>query len=290
MSTYERLSAEALTLRKQRTLVLAVVTLPVVVVAYGLAERAVQGLLYGALAITVTPVIAHGALLLVSRRYQAAWHRASVVRAEVQRLEEALTARFDAFRGRRKGEAFKKAYGLAGRDVSSLEEALAVGMYREGREVFVTAFVRSGVVVRATASIGSLYRCRPADDPAKWRDHIDRLGCDEVRQYHNHPVHDGGTAPSAGDVRSSRQLRKLLGPHAPTLRSFIIFWNRPGEWRVIEYDHRGGHWNHFEFDIACADSGLVMSDDTWNHCRRMAGSDSGAPNPGPEGQAGISRP
>lgn len=250
MSTYERLSAEALILRKQQILMLTLMTIPVVVVAYGLADRATQGLTQGAVAMVITPAMAHGALLLVSRRYRAACQRASAIRAEVRTLEQALAARFGAFRRRRQGESFKKAYGLAGRDVPSLEEALAVGMYREGREVFVTAFVRRGVVVRATASIGSRYRCRPTDDPAKWRDHLDRLGCDEIRQYHNHPVHEGGTAPSAGDTRSSRQLKKLLGPHSHKLRSFIVFWNRPGEWRVIEYDDRGGHWDHFEFDIA----------------------------------------
>lgn len=252
MSVYERLSAEAQSLRRQQTRLLAAVTLPVVVAAYGLADRAAPGLLYASLAMLITPAIAHGLLRRVSRRYQAACQRASVVRARVKRLERALAARFDAFRPRRRGESFKKAYGLAGRDVASLEEALAVGMHREGREVFVTAFMRAGVVVRATASIGSLYRCRPGDDPAKWRVHIERLGCDEVRQYHNHPVHTGETAPSAGDLKSSRQLRQLLGRHAPLLRSFIVVWNRHGEWRVIEYDDRGGYWRHFAFDIARA--------------------------------------
>lgn len=250
LSLYERLGAEGSKLRGQQAFVLAGPTALMVAVAYGLANSASERLLYVALALPLAPAIAHGVFLVVSRRYRAACQRSSVVRTELVRLEQALAARFDAFRMRRKGESFKKAYGLAGRDVTSLEEALAVGMYRERREVFVTAFMRSGVVVRVTASIGSLYRCRPADDPAKWRDHIVRLGCDEIRQYHNHPVHSGDTAPSAGDVRSSQQLGKLLGPHAPVLRSFIICWNQPGEWRIIEYDSRGRHWSYFRFDIA----------------------------------------
>jgi hypothetical protein len=230
--------------------VLAGPTALTVAVAYGLGDSASQRLLYVALALPLTPVIAHGVFLAVSRRYRATCQRAAVVRTQLARLDQALAARFDAFRLRRKGESFKKAYALAGRDVTSLEEALAVGMYRERREVFVTAFMRSGVAVRVTASIGSLYRCRPADDPAKWCDHIVRLGCDEIRQYHNHPVHNGETAPSAADVRSSQQLGKLLGPHASVLRSFIICWNPPGEWRIIEYDARGNDWSHFRFDIA----------------------------------------
>ncbi|RZU98744.1 hypothetical protein [Spiribacter vilamensis] len=249
MSQYERLRAEGLNLRRQQAFVLAGPTALMVAAAYGLADSASDRLLYVALALPFALVIAHGVFLVVSRRYRAACQRSSVVRTELARLEQALAARFDAFRMRRKGESFKKAYGLAGRGVTSLEEALAVGMYRERREVFVTAFMRSGVVVRVTASIGSLYRCRPADDPAKWRDHIVRLGCDEIRQYHNHPVHNGDTAPSAGDVRSGKQLGKLLGPHAPMLQSFVIYWNQPGEWRIIEYDAKGNYWSHFRFDI-----------------------------------------
>ena len=53
--------------------------------------------------------------------------------------------------------------------------------HRERREVFVTAFMRAGVAVRVTASIGSPYKCAAADNPARWAQHVDRLGCDQIR-------------------------------------------------------------------------------------------------------------
>jgi hypothetical protein len=123
-------------------------------------------------------------------------------------------------------------------------------MYREQREVFVTAFMRRGVAVRVTASIGSPYCCSAADNPARWRDHIERLGCDEIRQYRNHPVHNGSTSPSPTDVKISESLKVLLGPHNAKLRSLIICWNSIREWKVFEYDEAGRYWIHFEFDAA----------------------------------------
>ena len=151
---------------------------------------------------------------------------------------------------RQQGEHFKKAYELAGRPLRELEEALSVGMFRERREVFVTAFMRQGIAVRVTASIGSPMRCSAADNPARWKEHVERLGCDEIRQYHNHPVHNGHTAPSRTDIRTSKTLRKLLSPHGHRLRSLIICWNPAREWRVFEHDTTGRHWLHFEFDAA----------------------------------------
>ncbi|MGH7219210.1 MAG: hypothetical protein ACREI1_02620 [Nitrospiraceae bacterium] len=123
-------------------------------------------------------------------------------------------------------------------------------MFRERREVFVTAFVRRGVAVRVTASIGSPFRCSAADNPARWKDHVERLGCDEIRQYHNHPVHNGSTRPSAADIKSSGTLKLLLGPHGSKLHSLIICWNGLREWKVFEYDEAGQHSLYFEFDAA----------------------------------------
>ena len=123
-------------------------------------------------------------------------------------------------------------------------------MFRERREVFVTAFMRQGIAVRVTASIGSPMRCSAADNPARWKEHVERLGCDEIRQYHNHPVHNGHTAPSRTDIRTSKTLRKLLSPHGHRLRSLIICWNAAREWKVFEHDTTGRHWLHFEFDAA----------------------------------------
>ncbi len=138
----------------------------------------------------------------------------------------------------------------AGRLLRELEEALSVGMFRERREVFVTAFMRRGIAVRVTASIGSPMRCSAADNPARWKEHVERLGCDEIRQYHNHPVHDGHTSPSRTDVRTSKTLRTLLGLHGTRLRSLDHLLEQGPEWKVFEHDTSGKHWLHFEFDAA----------------------------------------
>jgi len=66
--------------------------------------------------------------------------RSGEITHEIARLRARVTAIFDGYRERGKGEAFKKAYGLAGKSVSELEEALAVGMYRERREVMVVHY------------------------------------------------------------------------------------------------------------------------------------------------------
>lgn len=102
----------------------------------------------------------------------------------------------------------------------------------EVKEVFVTAFMRNGVAVRVTASIGSAYRCSSADNPRRWPDHIRRLGWDEIRHYHNHPTMSNKTSPSETDYESYRKAKSLLGTHAPKLRSFIIYWNQIKEWRI----------------------------------------------------------
>ena len=95
------------------------------------------------------------------------------------------------------GEAFKTAYDLAGQTVGGrLEEALAIGMFRERREVLVTAFMRAGAAVRVTASIGSptgvpLRTIRPAgpSTSSAW-------AATKSASMHNHPAHHGATRPS----------------------------------------------------------------------------------------------
>ncbi len=170
--------------------------------------------------------------------------------AEIATLRARVSAIFDKYRERGKGEHFKKAYDLAGKSLRDLEEALSVGMHRERREVFVTVFMRMGVAIRVTASIGSPYRCSPADNPSRWKDYVDRLACDEIRQYHNHPVHNGKTRPSTMDCKTSQSLKSLLGRHGPKLRSLIIFWNDMREWKIFEYDDKGQFWVDFEFDAS----------------------------------------
>lgn len=157
---------------------------------------------------------------------------------------------FRKYPSRNKGEQFKRTFELAGKNVRELEESLAVGMAKEGREIFVTAFVRKGVAVRVTASIGSLYQCCAADNPRRWAECLEKLGCDEIRQYHNHPTTSNSTSPSAIDYKTTSSLKKKLGRHASKMRSFIIYWNEIKEWRILEYDETPSHQLVYCFDAA----------------------------------------
>ncbi len=250
MSRYETLHEE---LGPLLTRQLVAVMLPTVIaaVALGLSTGNYRsGLALALAALLLVPLPLHLLWRRLFSAYRKGAERRAAVRRELQELDRRISAIFAGYRQRQQGEHFKKAYELAGRPLRDLEEALSVGMFRERREVFVTAFMRQGIAVRVTASIGSPMRCSAADNPARWKEHLERLGCDEIRQYHNHPVHDGHTSPSRTDVRTSKKLRTLLGPHGNRLRSLIICWNHAREWKVFEHDTTGRHWLHFEFDAA----------------------------------------
>lgn len=250
MSRYEVLQTE---FARLRALQATAVMLPAGVIAVPLifASRTFATVVFVSLAaLVVLPLILHQIWRAVFRSYREWSDRSAQISTEIVSLRHQVGAVFDKYRARQKGEHFKQAYGLAGRPVRALEEALSVGMFREGREVFVTAFMCSGVAVRVTASIGSPFRCSASDNPAHWKDHVRRLECDEIRQYHNHPVHNGRAEPSNTDVRTSHLLMQVLGSHSGKLRSFIICWNGIREWKVFEYDQSGRHWLHFEFDAS----------------------------------------
>ena len=250
MSRYEALHNE---LRPLLTRQLVAVMLPTVIAAVTLGLSAVNyrsGLALALAALLLLPLPLHFLWQSLFSAYRNGSARRATIRRELRELDRRIAAIFAGYRERQQGEHFKKAYELAGRSLRDLEEALSVGMFRERREVFVTAFMRQGIAVRVTASIGSPMRCSAADNPARWKEHLERLGCDEIRQYHNHPVHDGHTSPSRTDVRTSKKLRTLLGPHGARLRSLIICWNAAREWKVFEHDTSGKHWLHFEFDAA----------------------------------------
>jgi hypothetical protein len=229
------------------------VMVPAAVTAIFLSQATDTGqarLLAGLGSLIILPLILHRVWRFAFPTYRAWSDRSMRVREEIVGLQKRIAAIFERYRERQKGELFKQAYDLTGRSVRDLEEALSVGMFRERCEVFVTAFIRHGVAVRVTASIGSPFRCSAADNPTKWKEHFERLGCDEIRQYHNHPVHNGNTRPSPTDVKASASLKALLGPYGPKLRSLIICWNAIREWKVFEYDESGRYSLHFEFDAA----------------------------------------
>lgn len=250
MSRYETLSDDLNELKTRQAIALLVPTALTIVLVVQVADVGATKFLSGLATLVVVPFILHWVWRGAFPAYREWSDRTSQISAEMAALERQIANKFDKYRERRKGERFKQAYDLTGRTVPDLEEALSIGMYREKREVFVTAFIRLGVAVRVTASIGSPYRCSAADDPTRWKYHFQWLQCDEIRQYHNHPCHTGSTSPSAMDVKSSEAIRVLLDPHGAKLRSLIICWNSAREWKVFEYDETGRHWLHFEFDAA----------------------------------------
>jgi len=253
VSRYDDIQRELTRLRFRQ----AVATLPPALLVVGLtvfeASSAVSApllVVIGLIGVPLMSFIFHQAWKALFADYRRGAVRSSQIAREITALRARIATIFEGYRERRRGEAFKTAYDLAGRSVAQIEEALAIGMFRERREVFVTAFMRAGAAVRVTASIGSPYRCAAADNPARWAEHVERLGCDEVRQYHNHPAHHGATRPSPTDFRTSGSLRRVLGLHGPKLRSLIICWNQLREWKVFEYDANQRHWLCDEFDAA----------------------------------------
>ena len=253
MSRFEVLHAELVQLRIRQVIAVMVPAVAVagaVVYATSPSRISATSFFTGLVALVVSPFLFHHAWRAIFDRYRQWSERSAHIVVEITALRRRIAAIFEKYRERRKGGRFKTAYDLAGRSLRDLEEALSVGMYRERREVFVTAFMRAGVAVRVTASIGSCYRCAAADNPTKWRDQVEHLRCDEIRQYHNHLVHNGKTRPSTTDIRTSQSIRSLLGPHSKKLRSLIICWNGMREWKIFEHDDQGQHWLCFEFDVA----------------------------------------
>ena len=252
MTRFDALQTELVGLRMRltaATVIPAALTVAVVVGITG-AKLTLISVALGLAALFTVPLVLHRMWRALFGRYRRWSDREIQIKAEIAGLRQRISAIFDKYRERKKGERFKTAYDLTGKTIQELEESLAVGMFRERREVFVTAFVRGGIAIRVTASIGSPYRCAAADDPFRWAEHIERLQCDEIRQYHNHPEHNGKTRPSPTDFRTSRSLKSLLGPHGAKLRSLIICWNGICEWKVFEHDHEQKYWLCFEFDAA----------------------------------------
>ena len=173
---------------------------------------------------------------VLSSKYRQEKKKIEKLRKMMAALRNRVDSIFQQYPSRGRGQQFKKVYSLAGKNLAELERTLAVAMFREEKEVFVTAFMRKEVAVRVTASIGSANTCSNSDNIKKWPEHIKKLGCDEIRQYHNHPTIKNETSPSAQDYRTTRDIKQMLGSYAPRLRSLIIYWNEIREWRILEYD------------------------------------------------------
>ena len=257
MSRFEVLNQELMTLRSRQAICSLVpgVGIGILIgVAVGERQSAFSGVVSGIGATIAAAVILHFAWRSVFPTYARWSERTSQLLSELEEIRARMAAVFAKYPDRRKGQQFKKAYDLTGKTLRELEESLSVGMHREGREVFVTAFMRNDIAVRVTAAIGSPYRCSASDNPEHWSSHVDRHECDEVRQYHNHPDRNGTTSPSPTDFSTAESLRKILCFHSSKLRSFVICWNIIGEWKIIEYEPSGRSWLHSEFDAAASQS------------------------------------
>ena len=198
----------------------------------------------------VASFVCHLIRIAISSAYRSERAEIRRIGKKMQEMKAQVDLIYRGYPVRAKGGQFKKAYNLTGKNVKDIERTLAVAMFKEEKEVFVTAFVRRGIAVRVTAAIGSRYRCVNADNPKKWAEHFERLGCDEIRQYHNHPATNNSTSPSDQDYKSTRALKKLLGRQSDNLKSFIIFWNEIKEWRILEYDEEPPHQVIYRFDVA----------------------------------------
>jgi len=160
------------------------------------------------------------------------------IRAEIAALSKRVANLYASFPTRPLGSQFKKHYDLNAKGIRELEHLLAMGMRNERREVWVAAFCRGQEVARVTATMGSRRRCRPSDDVSRWPARARELACSEIRQYHNHPGSYRRTSPSEQDRVSSRALEKLVDGSGIRLRSYLVFWNEIGEYRILEYDCR----------------------------------------------------
>jgi DNA repair protein RadC len=141
---------------------------------------------------------------------------------------------------RPKGMQFKKYYGLTSpQPLSDFEFLMATGMFCEKKEIFVTAFCKQGIVRRVTASIGSHTRCSSSDNPNMWPSHALELGCDEIRQYHNHPNCNGRKHTSNNDIRTHKLFVNLMKNTDISARSFLIYANYYKGWEIKEFGSQG---------------------------------------------------
>ena len=143
---------------------------------------------------------------------------------------------YSRFRIYDSGIPFHKQYQLVGLSLDEFETTIAAGMWFCGREVFVAAFIRDGVVVRVTTNVGELYSCWPDEDICDWISACKTIDCDYVRIYHNHPCFDGNTGPSTADKDFHWKSTSILNPKGIRVDSFIIYWNECSEWSLMQYD------------------------------------------------------
>jgi hypothetical protein len=249
MSTYDRLSSERSSLFHRCLLLDLGIGFAVALLLVLGGATSLPSLLVLVAGTLGSAACSHALLKAVSVSYAARVTRIHEIDRTRNAIAGKVAAEHSLLPSRKKGQLFKTAYALSGRNINDFERVLGTAMLQERREVWVTAFVRNGVVQKVNAAIGWESGCRPAEDVCAWASHADRLGSNEVRHYHNHPTRANATSPSAHDYRASRTLDQFLAGQVP-LRSFIFYWNAIGEWRIIEYSVDGRWWLHHVHDAA----------------------------------------
>jgi len=185
----------------------------------------------------------------ISKKYLDNWRVIKEIDSEIIDLRDGVEKIYSRYPKRSKGQQFKTAFQLKGKTLDNLEEALAVGLFKEQKKIFVTAFIKENKAVRVTATIGSANRCHNSDDIDKWPYYLEKMKCDEIRQYHNHPTTSNQTEPSGMDFFSSKKIVEKFQTKS-AFKSFIIYWNQIKEWRIMEYDHNKNFGVVKVFDVS----------------------------------------
>ena len=180
-------------------------------------------------------------LILLSDRYKTNRKRMKALTKEIQALRAKALTLYHSMPRRAKGRHFKSHYDLRGSTIEDFEKAIAIGMLHEQKEVWVTAFCRSENVLKVTSTIGSKFICRPSDSVTSWHKNALRLQCNEVRQYHNHLTSRNFTRPSPQDIKTTKSLEESLHKLGLQFQSYIVYWNKILEYKILEYHGDGTH-------------------------------------------------
>lgn len=251
-SRYDKIKREHFVLLRNRTLLLFSISLILSIAVYIITHINIIGfgfLFYSFLFILST-LTADKILNFFSQVYNTKRQKEFELQTEIYKLKDKMSSIIESIEKRGKNQQFKRAYDFTGKKINEFEHVLAIAMHHEIKEVWVTVFCKNNTVLKVTATIGSARQCRPSEDVRNWRGHVLKLGCDEIRNYHNHPGNNNYTAPSPNDLLSNLSLRNCLLEMKDSLRTFIVFWNDISEYRILEYYDNGKTEMSFYFDVS----------------------------------------
>ncbi|MDD5774227.1 MAG: hypothetical protein PHX78_12270 [bacterium] len=138
--------------------------------------------------------------------------------------------------------SFKKMYGLdIEQDIFSFEKKMASGMFNEGKEVHVTAFIRKSQVIKVYATIGTTYSCRSSSNFGMWGIKAVGLKATHIHSYHNHPNTFGKSRASPKDKRSHKAVETYLEQWDIEYKSFLVYQGWLGNTVISPYS--GSIWS-----------------------------------------------